>query len=261
MTEEFDHSTSASSLPRCPFLGTENDLDVFVNSPSRTNLCHKSDPEAYPSFALQKKICLSKLYAQCPIYKSPVNAPIPEELQWKNKFSLENGLLAWGTIPLLAIGFLVLVFLVGNANDWWKSFPLAVKETQVTQTAPLPTLTPTSVATTEVAAWLALVSPSMTPTVTGTIVLTPTPSTTTIPFYLRLFPPAKTATPTPVNYQPPARTATPTHTLTLTPVPTRTPTATPIPPTKTPTNTATETPTNTPVLPVPSDTTEPPPPG
>ncbi len=193
MREETNDSIPEPKFLQCPYLGTIKEPDNFVNSPSHENFCHKSDPAAYPSNALQKKICLTPLFAQCPVYSKAEKSRIPDELQWKSPIARFKGSLNWGLIPLAAIGFLLLIFLVGNNNNWWASLPIAAKGQDPSPTAPLPTVTPTLRAT-EIPFPVIGGDPSTESTITLTPTLTPTP--TEVPFFLRLFPTKATRTPT-----------------------------------------------------------------
>ena len=224
MTEENEVPNSPPTLPRCPFLGTPKDPNVFVNSPARVNFCHKSAPGAFPSFALQKKICLSSVFTQCPVYIKPDKGRIPDDLRWRGPLSLEGGVAAWASVPLLVAGFMALIFVMGSQNNWWQSIPLTVIQPEATQMV----LTSTSAAEarqTELPAGFLLVIPSATMWTTGTIFPTATPTATQVPFLLRIFP-NPTAPTSSSGDEPPV--GSPTPRLTLTPTPTRTgsPTAT-----------------------------------
>ncbi len=235
MTEETDLQSSALNLPRCPYLGSIKDKNVFVNSPSRVNFCHKSLPGVFPSFTLQKKICLSPVFTQCPVFNKPEKGKIPDDLRWKGPLSLESGVLGWVTVPFLAVGFAILVLIVGVQNNWWRELPMtgiipAAGETlsPATQTA----------ASSKLPAVLPIGEASGTGTASATAVFTLTP--TDIPFFQRLFPPPSTNTPTQNSPGSPAWPFTPTLTFTFTPTRTLTRTATP-PGTATPTRTSTRT--------------------
>jgi len=253
MKEEITVPDSVINPTKCPFLGTHKDPAVFVDTPSRSNFCHKSDPGAIPSASLQKKICLSSVYKECPIYVKPGKGRIPEDLRWKSPLALNSSLATWITVPILLSGFLILFVVLGVKANWWRSIPV----TGIISTTATPSLSPMMTATLPGAVPVGGLPPMdlpITSTPTGTLTATSTP--TRVPFFFWLFGPTRTpspgfgggnplgssltptATPTPT----PTRTPTPTHTYTPTPTFTRTPTGTlTITPTPTPTLTPTPT--------------------
>ena len=189
MKEEITVPDSVINPTKCPFLGTQKDPTVFVDTPSRSNFCHKSEPGAIPSASLQKKICLSSVYKECPIYVKPGKGRIPEDLRWKSALALNSSLATWITVPILLSGILILFVVLGVKANWWRPIPVTGL---ITMTA-TPSLSPVMTSTLPGAAPVGALPPMdlpITSTPTGTLTATSTP--TKVPFFFWLFGPTRT---------------------------------------------------------------------
>src|SRR5512146_2728153 len=65
----------------CPHLGSRRDRAVYYSFPSNGNRCYRGGPEDVPSDAQQSAYCLSKAFAECPVYRAEDGAPFPAELR------------------------------------------------------------------------------------------------------------------------------------------------------------------------------------
>lgn len=248
----------------CPHLGMIDDPSTSFEFPSELNLCSLSKPSYIPSLSQQRKVCLSKNYACCPLILDPKIKKLPKYLriEEKTKPPLKNVKLG------LFIFFFIIVatgifLLVNNPNSpkYISSF-LKIKTESTpflsffTATSQIPTETNTYTLTISFSPTYTITltktsenSPFQVPgeKLTETFTLTPSETfTNTITFTLtstsRYWTITSTFTPTQVATQRPSKTFTPTPTFTPTYTNTITPTFTM---TSTRTNTMTSTPTLT----------------
>jgi len=168
----------------CPNLGLIYDRASYSSFPSIDNACYHVQPIKSPALTHQHEFCLTKKYAECPIYTAPVGIKLPEELQQQveQKPKKKSILLLFGFIIILSIAILLGVYWKTIKTIWGRpsqtptqSQTTTSTELTITNTA---TITKTSTPTDSI--------PSITPTqqVTATII---TPSPSLIPTEVRKF--------------------------------------------------------------------------
>ncbi len=94
--------------PTCPHLGSRRDRAVYYSYPSNGNRCYRGGPEDVPSDAHQSAYCLTKAYAECPVYRAEDGAPFPDELRAFHAARRSAGLrgLRWVAV-VVGLGLLV----------------------------------------------------------------------------------------------------------------------------------------------------------
>ena len=66
--EKFRRLINSSARASCPFIGLENDQDIFTNFPSDNNRCHCMPTVSEIAQHYQKDTCLSQAFITCPVY-------------------------------------------------------------------------------------------------------------------------------------------------------------------------------------------------
>jgi hypothetical protein len=65
----------------CPHLGLREDEQTCLAYPSEWNLCYRAKPVWGVSLEHQRKICLSPVYARCPLFQRERVGPLPKQLR------------------------------------------------------------------------------------------------------------------------------------------------------------------------------------
>ena len=125
----------------CPYLGLREDPQTCLGYPAEWNLCYHARPVRPVSLEQQRKLCLSPIYEQCPVFLRERGAPLPKELRGVR----DNRRLKW-----LLLVALVLVSMLSLWAAWQtrteRAIPLIGAVTLPFATRQATTKTSTSVA-------------------------------------------------------------------------------------------------------------------
>ena len=96
--------TSASKAGSCPHLGLLEDRSTCLAYPAEWNLCYQARPVAAVSLEQQRLLCLSPVYARCPVFQRERRRPLPRPLRGARRPVSRTWLLLALLALLLALG-------------------------------------------------------------------------------------------------------------------------------------------------------------
>lgn len=88
----------------CPHLGVLDDAETCLAYPSAMNLCYRAKPVSVVSLGHQREICLSPVYARCPVFQREGGGPLPKQLRGARTARVSKKVLLIVLILLLALG-------------------------------------------------------------------------------------------------------------------------------------------------------------
>ncbi len=170
----------------CPFLGTQNDRDIWFSYASQNNYCHRPKTPQPVLLAHQDETCLIATYTQCPIYQETFKGSFPGKLRGHLFPKPDNRKLKISLVVLLVlVGGLAAVLLITNF----------LPNEQTAPTGQAAVVQPTSTEMPQIAAPTELLSQALDATALPAI--NPTASPTPIP------PPTETPAPSPTPFPTP----------------------------------------------------------
>lgn len=89
----------------CPFIGFEEDPETALAYPAPYNFCNHCKPIAPVSLGHQRSACLTREFANCPVFQKDTLEPLPRELRGVRPESFKP-------TPWIPVGILVLVVMV-----------------------------------------------------------------------------------------------------------------------------------------------------
>lgn len=99
----------------CPYLGLHTDRESFVSYPSQMNCCHHTKNRSHINKEYQENVCLTPQYAQCPVFRSPKETPLPAHAGGSDMIGMQRR-------KLLISRFLIVAVLLISAGLVWFFF-------------------------------------------------------------------------------------------------------------------------------------------
>lgn len=155
----------------CPHLGLKSDPTTSFSFPNKGNACFHAKGRPTPELEYQRTTCLSAQFINCPVYKSPPNVRLPDNIREpKNSKIFNPKTTLWvGLLILLILG--ILLTLNYREQLFSQLTQLTVPAWQQTQQARPVTLPPSP--TIE-----SIPTKTQAPTASATSTMEPTPSPT-----------------------------------------------------------------------------------